>query len=245
MLLFRHFLKKYSPWLILTAAVLLAVTRVWEDMPPPQLSFVGNVEMIASGICIVPIAFILFDATEIELGIACGIRTSRFAFTRFLPCLMYTLIPATVVAACYRYVPKLSDPEYVGVIPIYVPDNYSVYLAVSAALTVLFFASLTLLLRVVMRNSYIALAGGLVILTATNSFSNSICAGILHPKLSYYDPFVTTYFVGDYLGNHFTSVGVQDVWTVNRVLFLLLSIGMLAVSYAVLRREKLHEVAEN
>ena len=245
MLLFKHFLKKYSPWLVLCVGVLLYVTRVWEELPPPQLSFVAALEGAAAAFAVVPIAFILYEPAEIELGLSCGIRTARFAYTRFTPCLLYSIVPATVIAACYNYVPRITDPEYIGIIPIYVPDNYRVYLAVSAFVTVLFFAALTLFLRVLLRNCFIAFAGGLISIIMLDSLSGYVSAGALHLQISYVNPFITSYFVGDYLGNHFTNLGVQNVWTINRVIFFLLALGMLIASYLLLRRERLHEVAEN
>ncbi len=245
MLLFKHFLKKYSPWLILCVAVLLGVTRVWEELPPPQLRFTLTLESVASAFAVVPIAFILYEPTEIELGLACGIRTARFAYTRFLPCLLYTLVPATVIAACCNYVPKITDPEYVGIIPIYVPDNYRVYLALSAAVTVLFFAALTLFLRVALRNCYVAGSAGLIAVVIMNSTASYVTAGALHPALSYVNPFLTSYLIGNHIGNLFPQIGLQNVWTINRLSFFLLSLLLLSGSYVLLRREKLHEVSEN
>ena len=130
MLLFTHFLKKYSPWLIICVGVLLYATHIWDELPPPQLRFTRIVEAAAAAFAVVPISLILYEPTEIELGLACGIRTARFAFTRFIPCLLYTLVPATVISALYNYVPRITDPEYIGIVPIYVPGNYRLLLAV-------------------------------------------------------------------------------------------------------------------
>ena len=245
MLLFTHFLKKYSPWLLLCVGVLLYVTRVWEELPPPQLSFTRIVETAAAAFAVVPISLILYEPTEIELGLACGIRTARFAFTRFIPCLLYTLVPATVISALYNYVPRITDPEYIGIIPIYVPGNYSYLLAASTAVTVLFFASLTLFLRVALRNCFVALSAGLISIITMHSFSNSLMVGTSPLALSYVNPFVTSYFVGNGIGDLFPQIGLQNVWTVNRVIFFAISIALLIASYLLLRRERLHEVADD
>ena len=245
MLLFRYFLKKYSPWLILCVGVLLYVTRVWEELPPPQLSFTRTLESAAAAFAVVPISLILYEPTEIELGLACGIRTARFAFTRFIPCILYTLVPATVISALYNYVPKISDPEYIGIIPIYVPGNYRLLLAASAAVTVLFFAALTLFLRVALRNCFVALSAGLISVIAMHSLSLSVSGGIFSLPLSYINPFVTSYFVGDGIGNQFPQIGLQHVWSVNRLIFFAISVVLLVASYLLLRRERLHEVADD
>lgn len=245
MLLFTHFLKKYSPWLLLCAGVLLYATSVWKELPPPQLSFTRTVECAAAAFAVVPISLILYEPTEIELGLACGIRTARFAYTRFIPCLLYTLIPAVVISALYNYVPKLSDPDYIGIIPIYVPGNYRLLLALSTAVTVLFFASLTLFLRVVLRNCFVALSAGLISVIAMHSLSTSLSGGVFPLVLSYVNPFVTSYFVGDGIGNLFPQIGLANVWTVNRVIFLVISVVLLAVTYLLLRRERLHEVGND
>lgn len=245
MLLFTHFLKKYSPWLILCVGVLLYVTRVWEELPPPQLSFTRIVETAAAAFAVVPISLILYEPTEIELGLACGIRTARFAFTRFIPCLLYTLVPATVISALYNYVPRITDPEYIGIIPIYLPGNYRLLLAVSAAVTVLFFAALTVFLRVALRNCFVALSAGLISVIAMHSLSLSVSGGIFSLSLSYINPFVTSYFVGDGIGNQFPQIGLQNVWTVNRVIFFAISVVLLLATYLLLRRERLHEVADD
>ena len=245
MLLFTHFLKKYSPWLLLCVGVLLYVTRVWEELPPPQLSFTRIVETAAAAFAVVPISLILYEPPEIELGLACGIRTARFAFTRFIPCLLYTLVPATVISALYNYVPRITDPEYIGIVPIYVPENYRLLLAVSAAVTVLFFASLTLFLRVALRNCFVALSAGLISVIACHSLSTSLSGGVFPLALSYVNPFVTSYFVGDGIGDLFPQIGLQNVWTVNRVIFFAISVVLLLATYLLLRRERLHEVADD
>ena len=245
MLLFTHFLKKYSPWLIICVGVLLYVTHIWDELPPPQLRFTRIVEAAAAAFAVVPISLILYEPTEIELGLACGIRTARFAFTRFIPCLLYTLVPATVISALYNYVPRITDPEYIGIIPIYVPGNYSYLLAASTAVTVLFFASLTLFLRVALRNCFVALSAGLISIITMHSFSNSLMVGTSPLTLSYVNPFVTSYFVGNGIGDLFPQIGLQNVWTVNRVIFFAISIALLIASYLLLRRERLHEVADD
>ena len=245
MLLFTHFLKKYSPWLVLCTGLLLYVTSVWEELPPPQLSFTRTVESVTAAFAVVPISLILYEPTEIELGLACGIRTARFAYTRFIPCLLYTLIPAVVISALYNYVPKLSDPDYIGIIPIYVPGNYRLLLALSTAVTVLFFASLTLFLRVVLRNCFVALSAGLISVIAMHSLSTSLSGGVFPLTVSYVDPLITSYFVGNGIGNLFPQIGLANVWTVNRVIFLVISVVLLAVTYLLLRRERLHEVGND
>ena len=245
MLLFTHFLKKYSPWLVLCTGVLLYATSVWKELPPPQLSFTRIVEAAAAAFAVVPISLILYEPTEIELGLACGIRTARFAYTRFIPCLLYTLIPAVVISALYNYVPRISDPDYIGIIPIYVPGNYRLLLALSTAVTVLFFASLTLFLRVVLRNCFVALSAGLITVIATHSLSTSVSGGVFPLTVSYVDPLITSYFVGNGIGKLFPQIGLQSVWTINRVIFFAISVVLLAVTYLLLRRERLHEVGND
>jgi hypothetical protein len=63
--------------------------------------------------------------------------------------------------------------------------------------------------------------------------------------LSYVNPFVTSYFVGDGIGDLFPQIGLQNVWTVNRVIFFAISVVLLIASYLLLRRERLHEVADD
>ena len=245
MLLFKYCLKRYSLWLLLGVAVLLGATQVWKDLAPPQLNFIRMVEVIGSVLAVIPISIILFEPTEIELGLACGIRTDRFAFTRLAPCLLYTMIPATVIAALGHYAAKLTDPETIGVIPLYVPDNYRVCMLISAAVTVLFFASLTFFLRVASRNCLVAFVGGLVTVMGGTTISAFVIGGKFHPLFSYVNPFISFYFIGDHVGNAFSQLGLQNVWTINRISFFVLSLLLLGASYLLLRREKLHEVQDS
>ena len=51
------------------------------------------------------------------------------------------------------------------------------------------------------------------------------------------DPFISSYFIGDTIPN---QLGIPYMWTINRLLFLVLSAVLLLATYLLLRRETLH-----
>ena len=51
------------------------------------------------------------------------------------------------------------------------------------------------------------------------------------------DPFISSYFIGDTVPN---QLGIPYMWTLNRLLFLALSVVLFTATYLLLRRETLH-----
>lgn len=217
-------------------------------LPHNAFRFIDGTEIVLSILMIPLCAFILYEKTEIELALVSGMGTSRLFFTKLVPLITYTVIPTVAFAFIFKSdtMDELS-PGLVTMekIPEYVPDNYRILTAVSVAVTVLFFFSLYALVRVVTRSSYLPILICFGLAVGIRSFSASIQAMRLPLTYSLFDPFISTYFIGntvpDTYAEKFPELAVMaNAWTYNRVLFAALSLLILFVTHLILRREKLH-----
>ena len=247
------FLRSYrrSVLVIIPAmAILLFASSVWIEQPLitplPQTDFMCNVETTVPIFLIAVCSFLLHDPFEVELGLVCGTSTAKLALSKFLPILSYSLLSAFTIMALYKYQPYTPAPTDRIVIPIYVPDNYRLYMAVSFFVTVMFFASLFFFLRVLTRNCYIPIILGVFIHLTAYNFYYSIHNGETSIKGSLIDPFVSAYFLGNEVPNAFAEqysdlTILKNAWTNNRILFFALSLLLLGATYLLLQREKLHQ----
>lgn len=232
----------------MAVAVLLFATNVWFPgylITPPQLTgFVDQIEFSTVMLSVVFFSFILPNKFEIELGLVNGYSTLKLALTKAIPVFIYIIAAEFSVIAIYRYTPfNLSG--YKSYIPIVVPDDYRVYVFISAFVTALFFSSLCLFMRVLMRNCYLPIIGDLLVFSILTLNSEGIRKGTRDLKTCFFDPFITTYFVGNSNANQIASeveryAFLKNAWTYNRLIFLALSAVIIAATVFLLRREKLH-----
>ena len=238
-------------WFLLPFAValLLVSTRVWKPqflIVPPQLTgFVDNTEFVLPILLAAVCSFILPDPYEVELGLVCGVRTTKLAFSKFIPILLYSLISIFIMLIFYRYKPY-DLTLYNLHIPIFVPENYKIYLAVSFFVTILFFTSLYYFIRVLTRNCYIPIIICLFLQFVLYNQYIEIKKGSSDIKYCLVDPFISGYILSDELPNafaeQFTDLKyLHNAWTYNRILFFVLSLVLLGAAYLLLRREKLHK----
>lgn len=230
---------------------LLLTTKIWIPWPliaPIEMDgFSKMVEMTIPFVLLALCSFILPNDYEIELALVCGASPAKLAFSKFWPILTYTLLSAYLMLGLYQYTPY--DPALYGFkirIPIYVPDNFKVYMFISLTVTILFFASLFFFIRVVTRNCYISVAVGMFIEVIFDSNSSNIHQQVRDIRTCIIDPFISGYFVSDEVPNAFaeryTDMAIMhNAWTNSKIIFFVLSILLLVASYFVLRREKLHK----
>ena len=241
MLFLRSVWKNKYLFLLFSLAFCL-ITRVWVRQPLlnllPDNGFLGDMELLLPFAMLLPISFLLYEPFEIELGLVCGVRTAKLMMTRFLGVLLSCALPLLILCGLFRYRPLyIPNPEEIP-IPIHVPENYRVYMVASLLVTVLFFASLFLLLRVATKNCYAPVGVGVLVYTIFQGQNINI-RGTGDVGMALADPFISSYFIGDKVPiEHY---GMGNLWTYNRLLFLGLALGMLAVTYVLLRREKLHQ----
>ena len=250
MLLKRNF-KLYAFIPLILIGILLFTSRVWQPQsvicPLPLNSFSDYVENPMVLTMLVLVSFLLHDNFEIELALVCGVKTSKLTLLKVLPLLIYSLIPSSVIYLLHRYIPfENTNGQYQIRIPIHVPDNYKIYLIVSLAVTVLFFTSLFLFIRILTRNCYITVGIGLFISVIFDSMNRGIKGRSSHIGLSLIDPYISSYFIGDnvpkWLSESFSDLTyMSHAWTVNRLIFFAASVILFTASYFLLRREKLHE----
>lgn len=245
----KRSLKGYLFVIPASIAFLLMATNVWLPQPVivplPDLGFVDCTESSVPAVLLILFSFLLYDGYEIELGLVCGVRTTRLAMIKAIPAFLYTVITTWVIILCHRYEP--FDPgQYRIRIPMYVPENYKVYLLLSAFVTLLFFAALFFFIRVLTRNCFLPVGVGLFVWLALYSISMDVRAGEVNVVKILLDPFISTYFIGNTIPNEMAAkyndlTGLANAWTYNRLLFLGLAIVLLVATWLLLRREKLHE----
>ena len=243
-LLYRYNWRRFAWYLVAAVILLVMVTRVWEPQPlltpEPWSSFLKNCERMLPLLLLIPISFLLSNDYEIELGLVCGVRNAKLMLAKFVPIVCYTLLGMATVILLYRYIPfdEMNLTNFQEVIELLVPSTYRLYMLVSGVVTLVFFAALFLFIRVVCRNVYLPVGIGMFLCAVFDSFNSSIGLGQTDIRFSLFDPFISTYFLGNTAPQQYA---LGDVWTYNRLLFFTLAILLLAASYAILRRDGLHQ----
>ena len=240
--------KSYLFVIPVTAVVITFATYLWVPnylITPPQLTgFESQIETVIPVLLTAFLSFILPNRFEIELGLVNGYSTLRLTFSKVIPVLVYTFMVAFAAVAVYRYTPYTST-EFKTLFPIFVPDNFRIYTFISVFVIIQFFSSIFFFFRVLTRNCFLPVITDLLVLTAFSSISEGIRKGWTDMRMALIDPFITTYFVGNTVPNSYAEKYrdlslMKNAWTVNRLIFLFLSMVLLAVTFLLLRREKLH-----
>lgn len=240
----RRFWWRYKIFLGVLMALLIGITRIWQPqyliVPKPLMGFVEYTELSIPLFLLLPVSFLLHDRFEIELGLVCGVSTRKLLFFKWIPLWGYAVISHVMLIMLYRYKQFWDFGQYRPKIPIFVPEYYKVYLIFSSVVTITFFAALFLFLRVITRNSYLTVCLGLFAYVGLQSLNMRISNGIVAIEKSLFDPFVSTYFLGNEVPNSITSINIPSLWTWNRLGFFIAGILLLLLSYLILRLEKLH-----
>ena len=232
-----------------TAAVILFATFLWTPnylITPPQLSgFESQIEKSIPVLLVAFYSFILPNKFEIELCLINGYGTLKLTVIKAVPVFVYTVLTTFTAVAVYRYTPYTST-EFKSLFPIFVPEKFRVYTFISVFLIILFFSSFFFFFRVLTRNCYIPVIADLIVISALSVISDGIQKGQTDVRMSLVDPFITTYFVGNTIPNEIAGkyrdlAILKNAWTINRLIFLILSLAFLAATVLLLRREKLHK----
>lgn len=243
-----HSLKKSLFYIPIAVIFLLFTSHVWVAGPlivPHQMSgFMDSYERMIPILLVAFCSLILPDKYEIELALVCGVRMTRLFMSKAVPMILYTVIPANIILCFYKYIPY-DYSQIKPVIPIYIPENFMLYVAVSLFVTMVFFLGLFLFFRVITRDCYIPLFICLFVFSLFKSFSYSIKNGTKSILNCIVDPFISTYILGDELPNAFASQidGMEimrNAWTYNRIGFFVIGIIFLVLTYIFLLRERLH-----
>ena len=250
-MLFLRSLRKNIWLLFLSTAVFAVVTYIWTPtfliVPPHLMGFADYIVDVGVLVLIIPTAFLLHDSYEIELGMVCGVSTSKLTLSKFFPVFIYTIIPAYLMIYLYEYLPFVGTKQDKPVIPIYVPEKFRIYLIISVTITYFFFASLFLLVRVVTRSCYLPVVIDLFFYTAFAVLNTHLRRGETDIRMSFFNPFISSSMIGNVIPNAYAAAGVphmENLWTWNHLFFLVVSILLFTVICILLRREKLHETAE-
>ena len=235
-------MRKSLYFLAICLPIFVVATRIWEPqciiMPAPMNGFSGYIEMFLPALMLIPLSLLLHDPFEIELGLVCGVRTSRLFVSKLLPLVVYGAVSVLAMILLVRDEPFVETDQMRALITISVPDNYKLLLAISVVVTLLFFASVVVFFRVLTRNCYAPVGMGLFVYLFFEAMNKDI--RMLKTSLEYaiVDPFISTYFIGNGVAR---KEGLGKIWTHNRILFFFLSLVLFGASYLLLRREKLHE----
>lgn len=246
-MLFRTF--KYSLWYFpVCLAVLCFTSYIWYPgyliVPPNLMGFFEYVELTVPLLLVAFCSFTLNNRYEIELSLVCGTSTAKLFFSKVIPIFFYTLTPAFIVLALFKFIPY--DGTARARIPIFVPENFRVYAAISIFVTVFFFFALMCFLRVISRNCYVTLFPAMFLVVYFSDMSNQIKKGVLDVKLSLVNPFISMYMLGDTVPNAYADQVdgmeiMRNAWTYNRIGFFVVGVILLAMTYILLKSEKLHQ----
>ena len=241
-MLFWRSLKKNAYFLVIALFLLGFSCTVWQPhhliVALPEHGFIDSTEFFVPFLLLLPISFLLYDNFEIELGLVCGVKTTRLLFAKFIAILLFAITAAFAMVALFEYEPYVPQQSKI-IIPIHIPENFKVYMFISAFVTTVFFASLFLFMRVATKNCYAPVGLGVLVYTVFNGFNYDIHSGYTDIRKCIFDPFLSNYFMGDTVLKEYYRVG--PLWTYNRLLFFGLAVVMLVATYFMLRREKLHQ----
>lgn len=241
-MLFWRSLKKNAYFLVIALFLLAFSCTVWNPhhliVALPEHGFIDSSEFFIPFILLLPISFLLYDNFEIELGLVCGVKTTKLLFTKFIAILLFAITAAFCMVALFEYEPYVPQQSKI-IIPIHIPENFKVYMFISAFVTTVFFASLFLFMRVAIKNCYAPVGLGVLVYTVFNGFNYDIHSGYTDIRKCLFDPFLSNYFMGDTVLTEYYRVG--PLWTYNRLLFFGLAVVMLVATFFLLRREKLHQ----
>ncbi|MBQ3598936.1 MAG: hypothetical protein II987_06685 [Clostridia bacterium] len=241
-MLFWRSLKKNAYFLVIALFLLAFSCTVWQPhhliVALPEHGFIDSTEFFIPFVLLLPISFLLYDNFEIELGLTCGVKTTKLLYTKFIAILLFAITAAFAMVALFEYEPYVPQQSKI-IIPIHIPENYKVYMFISAFVTTVFFASLFLFMRVAIKNCYAPVGLGVLVYTVFNGFNYDIHSGYTDIRKCLFDPFLSNYFMGDTVLTEYYRVG--PLWTYNRLLFFGLAVVMLVATYFLLRREKLHQ----
>lgn len=252
-MLFIRYLWKSKAYFLAASALLLLMVKPWKEHW--ILTAAGNnggifysTEFIIPFVVLMPVSFLLYNNYEIELAMINGVSTAKIMFCKFFACIVTTMLPLLIVILPLREKYYYIAPEKIT-IPLHIPQNYKVYLLISAFVTVLFLASLFLLIRVVLRNCYVPVGLAILVFSLFSTRNTNISFLTVPFENALFDPFITRYLIGDTVANEgFTVLATGEVvppfphlWTYNRLLFLGIALLLIGISYLLLRREQLHE----
>ena len=240
-------MRRSYPLLILMTLLFVYFTHYFLTgpliVPPKHIGYMDRTELVIAVLMLPVFSFLLPNKFEIELALTCGMSTVKLFFTKAFAFFIYTVIPALTFIVLYEYVPyKGSDRPRIG---IFIPDNYKLYMAVSLIVTVFFFFALFCFLRVLLRNCYAPILVGLAIYSVLQDICKKIQYGEGIDRCIT-DPFISVYILGDTVPDNiaaqYPELGVvANAWTYNRLIFVALGIVLLAATYFMLRRERLHQ----
>ncbi len=208
-------------------------------MPWPDVGFSGGMEINATMFAALICSSILRDNYEIELSLVCGVKTERLFFSKLVPVAVYTLIPMYVFLCSYELV-GYSYSLIGNQLSFYAPEKYKLYLAVSMAVTMLFFFGLFSLVRVVSRSSSASILGCVFIYFTFYEQNKSIRQGKYELGRAIFDPFISTYIISDEPVQVFDLGICANIWSYNRLIFTALGILLTVLTYFLLKRERLH-----
>ena len=242
-MLFRRSLRNTFYYIFVCAAVLLFSSHVWHPQhllaPLPDPGFIDFTELVAPVLLFIPISFMYHDSFEIELSLVCGVRTRKLFLGKFFAILIYAIVVMIGIILAYRYIPYSGSARIR--IPIYIPENYKLYMIASAIVTMFFFAAFTLLLRVATRNFYVPIGINMFVYIFFTTTNTSIHSRQIDIKFGLFDPFISNYLLGDEVTKANFEGLYAHMWTANRILFFALGLVMVIISCIILNREKQHE----
>lgn len=243
MLLFGYTLRRYAPAFPLVFAVSAVLCMLWLPYPAivpyPSTNAVGALEMALPIMLCLPLSFLLHDKSVIELSLVHGVSTLRIFLAHLGAALTWSASGLLAVVLCLRFSPLNEQQIKSLAFPPLIPEGVRWYILLSTLITLLFFVSVVMLVRVAMRNCYVPIFVVLLMFTVFYDRSRDLrMGGPDGMGRALLDPYMSTYVIGDAVPLQY---GYGHLWTANRALFLGLTLIFFLISILLLRRERMHE----
>jgi len=209
-LLSFHLRRKW--WLLIVGIVLFAVFFNLQ----PYLKYTHFITSFESGSIVVFsffAAFVMANRSEVEMCKYRGLRLSRLLTAQAFPILLYAFITATPVLCTYKIYGASLGP--IGMLQV----------SVSAMVTLLFFMSVFIFIRVFFRNTYAVFGFILMIYNPIAGFHGMILEFQVPPELYGYDVFIQAIMYLEAWGPI-----SQQTWFINRGAYLLIAIILYTAS---------------
>ena len=106
-MLWSRAFKKSFFYIFIVFLVVGFSSRFWDAQPLivalPNQGYIDATECLIPFLLVIPLAFLLYDNFEIELGLVCGVKTAKLMFTKVIAYFVYAVIPMVCFVFLYKY----------------------------------------------------------------------------------------------------------------------------------------------
>ena len=176
-------------------------------------------------------ALILTSDTENEFAKCYGVPFTRLGFAQFLPHLVYPLLISLVAVPLYWILFSMGAlHDYQLPIPEYTVLFFSLFV------TFFLVSAFTLLVRVLIRNTYVTFSAFLIAFSPCYNLHNNLLLKKLPITMAKYDIWITGLLYSE------KYALTDEMWLTNRLSFLALAVVFTAAAYLILRQRNYENI---